>query len=281
MMPTTFDEVNGKRVRVARMGDADAPALVFLHGYPDNLQIWCELAPRLADAFRVVAFDWPGLGHSDPWPGGATPSHIAARLLVLFDAWGIRRASLVGLDMGGQPALAFAALHPDRVERLVVMNSLVQHDAPTSWEIRILRKFGWNRVILRRLPWLVFRRAVRSFLPAGAPLPEELRRDLWEGFHRPEVRDFLAKMCAGYQGTLPKLAELYPQIKCPTLALWAGGDRHFPPVHAERLCAAIPGAQMRVVAGALHWMAWSRPEEIAGRVRDFLTASSDQRFGTL
>src|SRR5262249_7073814 len=153
------EDVSGRPVRVARLGDPAAPPVVFLHGYPDNLQIWCELLPRLADRFRVVAFDWPGLGYSAGWPGGATPSHLADRLLALLDAWGVARASLVGLDMGGQPALAFAARHPDRVDRLVVMNSLVQHDAPTSWEIRVLRRFGWNRVILRRLPWCVFRRA--------------------------------------------------------------------------------------------------------------------------
>jgi pimeloyl-ACP methyl ester carboxylesterase len=257
-----------RRVRVARLGSG--PPLVLLHGYPDNLQVFAELAPRLADRSEVIALDWPGLGYSDPVGGGATPAHLADRLKAILDAWKIDRASVLGLDMGGQPALAFAARHPDRIDRLVVTNSLVMPDADTSWEIRILRKFGWNRVILRRLPWLVFRRAVRTFLPPGVHLPDDLRADLWEAFRKPEVRKFLSKMCAGYQGTLPRLPEEYRRVRCPTLILWGEADRHFPPVHARGLHALIPHAGCEVIPGAGHWMVWDRAEEVAARVRAFL-----------
>jgi pimeloyl-ACP methyl ester carboxylesterase len=269
MLATTFETVRGgRRLRVARLGSG--PPLVLLHGYPDNLQIWCELAPRLAGRFTVIALDWPGMGYSDAWPGGATPAHMADRLRELLDAWHIDRAGLVGLDMGGQPALAFAARHPERLRHLVVMNSLVFGDEVTSWEIRLLRKFGWNRFLIRRLPWLVFYRAERTFLPRGVRLPAALRADLWEGFRRGEVRRFISKMCAGYQGTLPRLPELYGRITCPTLVLWGECDKHFPPVQAERLHAAIPGSHLQVVPGGEHWMVWHCADEVAERIRDFL-----------
>ena len=70
--------ITGKRLRVARLGKG--PPLVLLHGYPDNLQVWNRLAPRLATQLEVVAFDWPGMGYSDEWPGGATPQLLAKRL---------------------------------------------------------------------------------------------------------------------------------------------------------------------------------------------------------
>ncbi len=269
LLPTHMETLpNGKRLRVARLGDG--PPLVFLHGYPDNLQLWCELAPRLADRFQVIAFDWPGMGFSEAWPGGTTPAHMSDRLFTLLDTWKIDRANLVGIDMGGQPALAFAARHPDRIARLVVMNSLVFGDEKTSWEIRILRKFGWNRFIVRRLPRLVFWRARRTFLPRGVCLSEELSQDFWDSFRKPEVRSFIAKMCAGYQGTLPQLPELYGQIRCPTLALWAGQDKHFPTLHAERLHAAIRGSRLEIIPEAEHWMPWYLAEEVAKRLRAFL-----------
>jgi pimeloyl-ACP methyl ester carboxylesterase len=258
---------NGLSVRVARLGNG--PPLVLLHGYPDNLQIWCELAPRLAHAFTVIAMDWPGMGYSEAWPGGATPFHMAERLLALLDAWGLEKVAVAGFDMGGQPALAFAAQYPDRLNHLVVMNSLVQWDEATSWEIRVLRRFGWNRLILRRLPRLVFRRAARTFLPRGVRLPSELRADFWDALRCPEVRSYIAKMCAGYQGTLPRLAELYPKITTPTLILWAGCDKHFPVAHAERLHAAIAGSQLQVVDNAEHWMPWYAAQEVAGRLVAF------------
>jgi pimeloyl-ACP methyl ester carboxylesterase len=270
MLPTARETLpNGYCLRVARLGGG--PPLVLLHGYPDNLQLWCELAPRLAANHQVIAFDWPGMGRSEAWPGGTTPRHQADRLSYLLDAWDVDHADVAGTDMGGQPALVFAAQNPSRVRRLVVMNSLVFGDEETSWEIRVLRKLGWNRMLLRRFPRLVFWRARRTSLPRGTALPRDLGADLWESFRQPSVRDFIARLCAGYQGTLSRLPELYRRISCPTLVLWGENDRHFPPRHAERLHAAIPGSRLEVIPGAEHWMQWHRAEEVARRLRDFLS----------
>jgi len=273
MLPTSVVRLSsGRLLRIARIGSG--PAVVLLHGYPDNLQIWSELAIRLADRFEVIAFDWPGMGYSEAWPGGTTPFHMAERLQTILDELAFERVSLVGMDMGGQPALVFAARYPERTNRLVVMNSLVMWDEETSWEIQVLRKYGWNRFILRNFPRLVFSRAERSFLPRGHRLPSELRRDLWESFSQNEVRFFIARLCSGYQGTLMQLPEVYREITCPTLVLWAEDDGHFPPNHARRLCAAIPGASSKIIPEAKHWMAFYLADEVAESIRPFLAADS-------
>ena len=258
---------NGKGVRVARAGSG--PVLVLLHGYPDNLQIWCELVPRLTHRFEAIAFDWPGMGQSEAWPGGVTPLHMATRLATLLDAWQIEQVTLIGMDMGGQPALAFAANYPQRVRRLLVINSLVMWDEKTSWEIALLRRYGWNRFLLSRFPKLVFERAVRTSLPWGMHLPSDLRRDFWDSFRRLPVRRFVARMCAAYQGTLQKLPEMCARIACPTLLLWAEKDHHFPPLHALRLHQLISGSRCEIIPGASHWMCWSRAEEVAQRIIAF------------
>jgi len=267
MLPTVRETVDGHCVRVARLGAG--PPLVLLHGYPENLQIWSGVAPQLAERFAVTAFDWPGMGFSDAWPGGKTPAHMADRLLRLLDAWQIERAIIVGMDMGGQPALSFAARHATRITRLVVMNSLVLWDEPTSWEIRVLRRFRWNQLILRRLPWVVFHRAEATFLPRGTRLPAALRADFWESFRRFAVRDHIARTCGGYQASLPRLPALYPRIRCPALVLWGERDRHFPLQHAARLHAAIEGSRLEVLPGGEHWMAWHAADEVAPRIGRF------------
>jgi pimeloyl-ACP methyl ester carboxylesterase len=272
MLTTHMEIVAGKRLRVARLGAG--PPIILLHGYPDNLQIWCELAPRLAQHCTVIAFDWPGMGYSEPWPGGATPQELARRLLTLLDAWQLPRVHLIGMDMGGQPALVFAAQHPERIGRLVVMNALTHWDAETSWEIRLLRHYGWNQRVLRWLPWVVFRRAEWTFLPLGVQLPADLRADLWGRFRQTAVRQFIVRMCAGYQGTLPRLPALYRTITCPTLILWAGEDNHFPPIHAERLRADIPQAELQIIPAAEHWMAWYLAEEVGVRIASFLASAN-------
>ena len=260
----TETPVGNRALRVARLGHGEP--LVLLHGYPENLQIWCELVPKLAHRFETIAFDWPGMGRSEPWPGGATPADQADRLLALLDAWKIGRATIVAQDMGAQPALVFAARHPERVNKLIVMNCLAFADEKTSWEVRVLRKFGWNRTILRRFPRAVFSRAQRTFLPRGTRLPQELREDLWETFGSADVRDFIIRMCAGFQGSLARLPTLYGTIKRPTLVLWGEKDRHFPPVHGERLKTAIPGSQLRILSGAEHWMAWHQADDVAAAI---------------
>lgn len=268
MLESNFEILeDGRRLRVARVGSG--PPLVLLHGYPDNLQIWSELAPKLADRFEVIAFDWPGMGYSDAWPGGASPFQMANRLLSLLDRWGIEKATVAGIDMGGQPALVFAAQHPERTSALAVMNSLVLWDEVTSWEIALLRKFQLNRLIIRRFPRLVFNRAERTFLPPGTSLSHELRSDLWEAFNRTEVRKFISRMCAGYQGTLPRLPEFYSRINCPTLILWGENDKHFPPAHAERLHRAISGSQLSIVPDGEHWMVWYLAQKVATALKAF------------
>ena len=271
MLATTTETHGGRMLRVARLGSG--PPVILLHGYPDNLHVWSELAPRLAARYEVIAFDWPGMGYSEAWTGGATPFDFARRLRTLMDGWKIEKAAIIGHDMGGQPALAFAAEHPQRICKLVVMNSLAIWDEKTSWEIALLRKFGWNRVLLERLPRAVFFRAIRTFLPRGYKLSAELRSDLWESFQRPEVRKFVVRMCAGYQGTLPRLKQLYPSVQTPSLFLWAECDKHFPVGHARKLAEMVPGAKLEIIPRAGHWMALNLAEEVSSRIVRFLPAN--------
>lgn len=275
LLATHHDELHGRRaVRVARLGSG--PPLVLVHGYPDNLQIWCRLAPRLAHRFSITAFDWPGMGYSASWPGGTTPGHMSQRLIRLLDHWQLDRVDLVALDMGGQPSLVAAADYPDRINRLVVMNSLVCGDARTSWEVRILRRFGLNRWILHHLPRVVFLRAMTTFLSWPDRLPRELRSDFWQSFRKRDVRRFISRLCHGYQGYLARLPDSYARITRPTLVLWAGRDKHFPIAQAERLHHALPGSRLEIVRDAGHWMPWSHADRTAAAIERFLTTEVPQ-----
>ena len=54
-------------IRYAQLGNPSSPAVILLHGVPENLQCWYAVAPRLAEKYHVLALDWPGFGGSDPF----------------------------------------------------------------------------------------------------------------------------------------------------------------------------------------------------------------------
>ena len=268
LLPADFTSVAGRRVRYARLGHG--PPVVLLHGYPDNLHLWSEVAPLLAGSFDVIAVDWPGMGMSEALPGGATPFDMTSRLITLLDHWKIDRAAMIGADMGGQPALIAASRYPERVSKLIITGSLLQWDARTSWEIAVLRRFRLNQFLLSHCPRLVFRRAHRTFLPRAHRIDQSVLKDFWNCFRRDEVRRFVIRMCAGYQGTLRMLPEEYGRIAAPTLALWGERDAHFPPVHARRLSEQVRNAEVTILDGGEHWMPLHLPAAFAAAVRGFL-----------
>ncbi len=107
-----------------------------------------------------------------------------------------------------------------------------------------------------------------------AKLRNRWKDDFRSAFFTPEVRRFVSKMCAGYQGTLHRLPELYAKIECPTLVLWAEHDKHFPLVQAERLHKTIAQSHLQIIPNGTHWMAVCRAEELA---RHILNIKQDHR----
>jgi pimeloyl-ACP methyl ester carboxylesterase len=93
---------------------------------------------------------------------------------------------------------------------------------------------------------------------------------MWRSFSQNDVRFFIARLCAGYQGTLMQLPATYQKITCPTFILWGEHDQHFPPNHAKRLNTLVPGSKLEIIPGAKHWMAWYLASAVAQSIRTFL-----------
>ena len=100
--------VAGTRVHAHVEGDADAPAVILIHGASGNSRDFSfDLTGRLADRYRVIAFDRPGLGHTPALHGrGESPFEQAALLDAAAEALGVERAVVVGHSFGGSVAMA-------------------------------------------------------------------------------------------------------------------------------------------------------------------------------
>ncbi len=114
--------VAGWRLHVRDSGPRDAPAVILIHGFGASLQTWDAWAEGLARTHRVIRFDLPGSGLSPPDPAGDyTDARSLQLLIALMDHFGLTRASLAGHSIGGRIAWTFAARHPERVDRLVLV----------------------------------------------------------------------------------------------------------------------------------------------------------------
>lgn len=128
-MPTTRIEPTDKTIRVNGInlhyldwGTDGLPPLVLLHGISLHAHYWDGFAVRMRDAFHVYALDQRGHGDTD-WSDAYPPESMPNDLLTVADQLGLEKLTIVGHSMGGGVGMQFAAHHPERVERLVVVDA--------------------------------------------------------------------------------------------------------------------------------------------------------------
>jgi pimeloyl-ACP methyl ester carboxylesterase len=116
--------VNGIHLHYQQIGQG--PHVVMVHGITGNQAIWhLETIPALMQEYRLTAYDLRGHGYSDMPPVGYTTADHALDLDHLLDSLGIERAHLIGHSFGADIALHYTILHPERVDRLVLVESAI------------------------------------------------------------------------------------------------------------------------------------------------------------
>jgi haloacetate dehalogenase len=177
----------------------DGPPVLLLHGFPQTHYCWYLVAPAIAERNRVVVCDLKGYGDSPSPPGGARGEGYSNRdrageLVEVMGQLGFERFSVVGHDRGGRVAYRMALDHPDRVERLAVLNVV-----PTVDQFERMAA----EAALEYWPWFL--------LAQPAPLPERLIGGSAEFF----VRDILSSWPAKPDAISPEAAERYVRAFTP------------------------------------------------------------------
>jgi pimeloyl-ACP methyl ester carboxylesterase len=263
-------------VMLALRVEGDGTPVVLLHGFPDSSQVWRNQIPVLAGAgFRVIAPDLRGLGKSDkPQQVKAyRMTTIARDVVAILDELGIERAHVVGHDFGANLAWVVAGLHPDRVDRLVVMSvghPNTQHE-PTveqrekAWYMLWFQFEGLAEEVVPRNDWRLLREWMR-----GNGDVERYVADL----SRPGA---LTAGLNWYRANVPPQRELapprpFPAIGSATLGLWSTGDDYLleGPVKASGE-HVTGGWRYERVDGASHWLQLDRPDRANELLLDFLT----------
>ena len=119
----TFEAVGPMKIHL--MHEGEGKPIILIHGFTASLYTWRFNIPKLGEEFSVYALDLPGFGYSDkPLDFDYTLDGYAKFITDFMDAKGIKKATIVGNSMGGGVAIKVATLFPDRVEKLVLIDSM-------------------------------------------------------------------------------------------------------------------------------------------------------------
>lgn len=230
---------------------------------------WREVAPALALRHTVYVVDLPSQGYTESRSAEFAfdlPA-MADAIASFLDAVGLHRAALVGHSWGGAWSLYFAEQHPERVERLVLLDSpgLDAEKAPITplFQTPMIGELTTD-LMTRSL----YAESIRGTFTHQELVTDELIDEFYEPFSRPANRDgFLALWRnLDYRRTDAGLH----QVSAPTLVLWGGDDQWLPSSQATRLADRIPHAEAVILPGCGHTVHEDCPAAAIPRITTFL-----------
>jgi pimeloyl-ACP methyl ester carboxylesterase len=233
------------------------PPVLYLHGVPTSSDLWLPFLERTGG----LAPDLPGFGRSGKRGDGDFTIDGYARFVGEFlDLAGVDRVRLAVHDWGAA-GLVWAQRHPDRVERLVVIDAVPLlpgyrwHRIARAWRTRALGEFligATTRFALRRV------------------MPRPLADAVWPHFDQGTQRAILRLYRTSPEERLAAAGAGLGAIDAPALVLWGENDPFVPAGFADAYAAALgPAARAERVPDAAHWPWYDRPE-IIDRVASFL-----------
>jgi pimeloyl-ACP methyl ester carboxylesterase len=263
-----FLNVDG--VRIHYRDEGTGPPLVLIHANFGSLLSWDDWIPELADRHRVLRFDMTGHGLTGPDPTGDYRLERSVELTERFvDALGLGRFVIGGTSIGGTVAMHYAARHPERVERLILLS-------PGALEGRRVQQTGGRLPRAADVLRYVTPRALAEFMLKsrfGDPsrVTDELVDrwyDMWlrEG-QRPAI---LARLRTYSSADLERVTR---SVRMPTLILWGEKNPQAPVEQAEelrRMLVYAPDVRVMTYPGVGHMAADEAGARIARDVRAWL-----------
>lgn len=259
-------EIAGKRVHAHVEGDG--PDLILLHGASGNVRDFTfGLTGRLSERFRVIAFDRPGLGHSDPLhKKGESPAEQATILDAAAAELGVERAVLVGHSYGGAVAMAWALDHPQRVAAVVPVAAVTM---PWPGDLGAWYRMASTEIGSATIVPLVAALTPRSFTHSSIETIFE-PQDVPEGYlehigidltlRRATLRANV-KQVGRLLPHVTEMAERYPSLRIPVEILHGEMDTIVPAiVHARRLARLLPDARLTELDGVGHMPHHAAPD---------------------
>jgi pimeloyl-ACP methyl ester carboxylesterase len=280
-----FAEVNGVKLHYVASGTG--PLMIFLHGFPEFWYQWKDQLAEFGRDHLAVALDMRGYNLSDK-PDGVEQYdlwYLVEDVAALAGHLGHEKFVLVGHDWGGVVAWAFAIAHPERVEKLVVINAphpgvfarLLREDPPQQRVSQYMLMLqgekaeevlaAENYSVLHRL--LIQPGMVKGYMAAWSQ-PGALTGAL--NYYRASR---VGPVLEGAQnGDLSRFFD-FPisklMVNVPTLVIWGEKDIALVSRNLDGLCHVVPDLRIKRIHEATHWVIHEKPTTVNGHIREFVS----------
>jgi pimeloyl-ACP methyl ester carboxylesterase len=274
-------EVKQLRIHCLKAGTVGSPVLLLHGGGLDAAGLSLRTTiPVLAERHCVFAPDWPGFGQSDAMPISWRVEECVDFIGEILNTFGLKRASLVGVSMGGAFALGFALRAPERIERLVLVGSAGMGDqipggllSYLTVRLPLLDELRWALLVGNRT--LARRSLCGALVNSEQVLSEEVLDEII----------FLAKKAGAgaafrqlqrseyqWHGLRTNYLNRLAEVKVPTLLVHGAEDGIVPVKWAERAHNLMKNSKIEVIPGCGHLPPVEKPDLFNRIVRNFLSS---------
>ncbi|MGB2712560.1 MAG: alpha/beta hydrolase [Vicinamibacterales bacterium] len=271
----TLVQRNQHRIYV-REYPGDEPAIILMHGFPDNLHLYDRLTPYLSPPRRVIAFDFLGWGASDkPLGYPYTAANQMGDLDAVITQLRLQQVILVAHDASGPPAIDWALDHSERVAGLVLLNtyygampSLRPPEAIWLFATPIVRNIA--RPVSAMFDHWIFRRMyqwqVGRFF-RDAEIRDQFVPLLYQQFDAtPSARPAFFRLNEDLLPTIrsrTKKLQKLREFKRPVRIIFGDADPYLNAGVARRFHQLFPGSELILVTGARHFVQMDEPAQVA------------------
>jgi pimeloyl-ACP methyl ester carboxylesterase len=265
---------DGHRI-YARDYPGQEPAIILMHGLPDNLHLYDRLVPHLNPPRRVITFDFLGWGDSDkPAHHRYTATNQTGDLDAVISQLGLDEVTIVTHDASGPPGIDWALEHPDRVSVLILLNTyyclmptLRPPEAIALYSTPLLRNVGrgavraWELLDRKLYAWQVGR------FMSDASARRELVPCLYQAFL--PARPAFWALNNDLLGTIISRTRRIPEMRRftrPVRIIFGERDPYLNKGVARRFHKLFPGSDLFLVSGARHYVQVDEPRQVANLI---------------
>jgi pimeloyl-ACP methyl ester carboxylesterase len=252
---------------LSRDQNPDAPVLFLLHGIMASLHTWDGWVENLQNDFRIIRVDIPGFGLTGPYADGIYNIERSVDMLEqLSNELKVDSFFLAGNSMGGYISWNFAVQYPEKVKRLILVDS-----AGYSFEYPLLLELLRTPVLKDSMAFITPEFIVSQTLNEVYGDGSKVTDDTIARYHHLMLREGNRTAVVSVLESISDVEnDKIKQVKIPTLIQWGEADAWIPLAHAEKFAAEIEGAKVITYPGVGHIPMEEIPQQSANDAKDFL-----------